>query len=151
MLRFAVIAVTMACCSAFLAPPVPMQSSRRIEHNKVGVHMMVSSHTEDTLSGAPRRANTPTEPYSGQIDRRTLLKTVPATLAAGMIGLAAGAAPETALARATPKAAPSGTKVVVLGGNGFVGSKVCEMLVEAGEMEGRCCYGNNLIRLQGEV
>lgn len=45
----------------------------------------------------------------------------------------AAAAPERALARASPKSAPAGTKVVVLGGNGFVGSKVCEMLVEAGE------------------
>lgn len=51
-----------------------------------------------------------------------------------MLGMAAiVAAPEGALARASPKAAPAGTKVVVLGGNGFVGSKVCEMLVEAGE------------------
>lgn len=67
------------------------------------------------------------------MDRRTLLKAVPAAFAAGVVGAAVIAAPETASARATPKAAPSGSKVVVLGGNGFVGSKVCEMLVEAGE------------------
>lgn len=70
------------------------------------------------------------------MDRRTLLKAVPAAFVAGVVGAAVVAAPETASARATPKAAPAGSKVVVLGGNGFVGSKVCEMLVEAGEREG---------------
>lgn len=41
---------------------------------------------------------------------------------AGVLGgIAVTSAPEAVLARFTPKAAPAGTKVVVIGGNGFVG------------------------------
>lgn len=83
----------------------------------------------------PTANSIPNDPFSGQMDRRSLLAAIPVTVAAGMIGLAVESAqPEMASALGTPKAAPAGTTVVVLGGNGFVGSKVCEVLVQTGEM-----------------
>lgn len=75
-----------------------------------------------------------------QVDRRTLLtKTIPVSLVAGALGIASVGALDSrssasaAGARATVSPAAPGSKVVVLGGNGFVGSRVCEVLVEAGE------------------
>lgn len=143
MLRFTVFAVAMVSCSAFLLPQLPTRSanSQSITRGAAGfrtVRMMSSSSSSDPKSSRPLAAvDAPAEPFSGQIDRRTLLKAVPVTLAAGILGLAVGAMPQGASARGTPKAAPAGTKVVVLGGSGFVGSRVCEMLVEAGETHGR--------------
>ncbi|CAM9898578.1 unnamed protein product [Laminaria digitata] len=128
MLRLTIVAAAMACCSSFLTPTVTLQSSHRVGSNRAGLHMMASSSSPTETSSA----STSEDPFSGQMDRRTLLKAVPTAFAAGVVGAAVVAAPETASARATPKAAPAGSKVVVLGGNGFVGSKVCEMLVEAG-------------------
>lgn len=149
MLRLTVLAATVACFNSFLSPLVVMQSPHRIVHSRRASPEM-SSSSETSSASSPSTTSTPTE-LSGQIDRRTLLKVIPATLAAGMIGVAVGVAPESVSARATPKAAPSGTSVVVLGGNGFVGSKVCEMLVEAGETHVCHDYSdvNGLVRVTG--
>ncbi|CAM9107263.1 unnamed protein product [Hapterophycus canaliculatus] len=128
MLRLTVIVASIACCSSFLVPPIALRSASQIGAKDVQqqLHMM-TQHVEGDLVGDS--AST----YSGQVDRRTLLKAIPATLVAGVIGgVAATSAPQGALARSTPKPVPAGTKIVVIGGNGFVGSKVCEILVEAG-------------------
>lgn len=144
MLRLTIIAAAMACCSSFLTSTVTLQPSHRVGSNRF--HMSSSSSLMETSSASPELTSKTTSeaPFSGQMDRRSLLKAVPAAFAAGVVGAAVVAAPETASARATPKAAPAGSKVVVLGGNGFVGSKVCEMLVEAGEAEGSCSGGRGL-------
>lgn len=147
MLRLIIIAAAMACCSSFLTPTVMLQPSHRVGSNRAGLHMSSSSSSPIEASSASPELTSRTaseSPFSGQMDRRTLLKAVPAAFTAGVVGAAVIAAPETASARATPKAAPAGSKVVVLGGNGFVGSKVCEMLVEAGEAEGSYSGGRGL-------
>ncbi|CAM9257073.1 unnamed protein product [Ectocarpus sp. 4 AP-2014] len=124
MLRLTVLAAFMAGCSSFLVPPVLLRPPI-METSKGALHMTQNNDdmADSDYSGL----------FAGPVDRRALLTAIPASVVAGVLSVAvAGSAPEKALARATPKAAPAGTNVVVLGGNGFVGSKVCELLVEAG-------------------
>ncbi|CAM9126375.1 unnamed protein product [Scytosiphon promiscuus] len=126
MLRLTVITASIACCSSFLVSPVALRSPSRVSAKGVQQLHMMTQQEDDLVRDTPSA-------FSGQVDRRTLLKAIPATLIAGALGgVAATSVPQGALARLTPKAAPAGTKVVVIGGNGFVGSKVCELLVEAG-------------------
>lgn len=76
MLRLTVTVASIACCSSFLTPPLALRSPSHISANGVQqLHMM--THHEDDLVGD----SAPT--YSGQVDRRTLLKAIPATLVAG--------------------------------------------------------------------
>lgn len=145
MSRLIVLSMALACCNAFLAPlPIlKIPQSRRVEmdHSKRALLMTASSSSTqapDASSEAHGSLKPFDEAFSGQIDRRSLLKAIPATLAVGAAGMAVIGMPEQVSARASPKAAAPGTNVVVLGGNGFVGSKVCEVLVEAGDVGNLC-------------
>lgn len=139
MIRCVVAVVSIVCCESFhvlqtpMRPPQSINTRRHVEVDELLV-LAGSPESDESLKPPLVQAATPNTPgksYSGKIDRRTLLKVVPSTLAAGMIGLGAGLE-QAASARVTPKAAAAGAKVVVLGGSGFVGSRVCEILVEAG-------------------
>lgn len=141
MLRYTVLAVAIVYCNSFCVPQVPVRFLQRVHtHRTCDIdesQVLIRSHVADeSTSQRPltqeATPSTQSEVYTRMIDRRTLLKIAPATLAAGIVGL--GAASEQAVsAHVSPKADAAGAKVVVLGGSGFVGSRVCEMLVEAGE------------------
>lgn len=165
MLRFTIFTVTVTVCSSFLqlSAVLTARSSFRVDNLATGSCPVTPTNTATTtvravghcrreqqrqqLSMSSTSSPDPDhpsqiEPFSEPVDRRKLLtKTIPASLALGVLGITA-AVTTTAPGRTTaasgscamPKPAPAGTKVVVLGGNGFVGSKVCEMLIEAGEL-----------------
>lgn len=153
MLRFIVLAAATVCCTSFRVPASVRthRSSLEIRHEgSTNKPLMDCSkrakyhRLQPCMSSKTSPPPTPPPPFSPDqaVDRRTLLtKTLPAALAVGAIGVAgmAAAGPELAYAAAAAKPAPKGTKVVVLGGNGFVGSKVCELLVEAGELSSGIC------------
>lgn len=135
-LQQAVFAVALVCCSSFLMPPPPLRTSTRLHlsgetstsrHSTRQITMSESSSPESNPSSW-----LPSEP----VNRRGLLKTLPEKFALGLLGFAAMTVPKQASATGlggVPKAVPKGTRIVVLGGNGFVGSKVCETLVAAGK------------------
>lgn len=76
MIRLTVLAAAVACCSAFIVPPVALRSAERMEISK-GVRMMTHSQEHSDVD----------EPYyplgEVAVDRRTLLKAIPATAVAG--------------------------------------------------------------------
>lgn len=141
MIRYTVLVVAIVYCNSFYVPHAPVRSLQRVHtHQFCDIdesQALTRSHDADeTTSQRPFTQevtpSTQSEVYTRIIDRRTLLKIIPATLATGIVGLGA-ASEQAASARVSPKANAAGAKVVVLGGSGFVGSRVCEMLVEAGE------------------
>lgn len=144
MLRLTILATVAVCSTSFLVPAsIPMQgSSLEIRHEGINNLMERSNKIAKPHRLQPCMSSETSTPYSPDqaVDRRTLLtKTLPTALAVGAIGVSgmAAVAPELAYAAVAAKPAPKGSKVVVLGGNGFVGSKVCELLVEAGELATR--------------
>lgn len=77
MLRLAVLAASIACCSSFLVPPIALRSPSQIAARGVQQQLHMMTQHEDDLMGDSAYT------YSGQVDRRTLLKAIPATLVAG--------------------------------------------------------------------
>eukprot|EP00953_Heterococcus_sp_UTEX-ZZ885_P000348 718-Heterococcus_DN1.PRE.2 len=65
------------------------------------------------------------------VSRRAALQTAAATVVAATV-VAVAPVTATAAETYTIAAAPAGTRIVVLGGNGFVGSAVCAALLAAG-------------------
>lgn len=138
MLRLTAFVTSAVCCTSFLVPTtVPTHRSLlKIRHS--GDHIMGSKH--DPVRHPYMSSDAPPSYSSDQpVNRRKLLTdTIPAALAIGALGVAGAvtAGPERAFSVApapAAKPAPPGSKLVVLGGNGFVGSRVCEILVAAGE------------------
>lgn len=74
MLRLTVLAAAIACCSSFVVPPVALRSANRVETSK-GLHMMTHREHSDV--------DEPYYPGEVAVDRRTLLKAIPATVVAG--------------------------------------------------------------------
>jgi len=72
MLRLTVLAAVATCCSSFLVAPVVLRSPNGVQRSAGGVHMM--THQQEPADDSYT---------SGPVDRRTLLKAVPATAVAG--------------------------------------------------------------------
>ena len=144
MRRFMLFMGVVISCESFLVSHVHVRYPQRVlqvhtrrpgevDESLIFIKSPASNKSPSQLSRT--RGGTPSDPNesAGKIDRRSLLKVVPSTLAAGIVGLLA-ASEQAASARVIPRAAKVGEKVVVIGGSGFVGSRVCEMLVEAGDV-----------------
>ncbi|CAM9432527.1 unnamed protein product [Chrysoparadoxa australica] len=111
-------------CQGWVLPPPAPQAPVRVRR---GVQQPTAVPEDANLQEAKQDAQL--EPLS--IQRRDILSGIGVGAMSVAAGLTASvSAPESALA-AIPAASP-GTKVVVLGGSGFVGSRVCEQLVGAG-------------------
>lgn len=136
MFRLIILMTALSCCSSFVAHSFQLQALGRHGSSRTSSIPSRCTHALD-MSSTPA-SPPPYEPLSQPLDRREFVEIIPPSLALGALGTIALAAPKEASAAALgslPKAAPVGTKVVVLGGNGFVGSKVCEMLHNAGQCD----------------
>ncbi|CAM9983474.1 unnamed protein product [Discosporangium mesarthrocarpum] len=123
-LTFVLVMMT-ATVSSFVVPVKvnTIQPCRSpVQARRSGINMSASRETIDPM------VDPETSLDLGPSDRRTLLKATASSLALGLLTTGS-----TAFARTvSASAAAPGTKIVVLGGNGFVGSRVCEILVSAG-------------------
>lgn len=139
MLRLVLYATTVICCSSFLVPMAPTQSKIRIMTHWATANSGCRGHLLRMSTPSQPGCPSPLESLSAPLDRRSLLKNAAVFFGPAVLGAVSASIPQqtsAAALRTIPKPVSKGTRVVVLGGNGFVGSKVCEMLVEAGKFGG---------------